>query len=426
MLFCHKNEAKDLNLRVYNSGQGNCAITVCPNGNLFIMDCGSSEGTTERATRFRSEKGYPQIVRDSLLEDIRKEIVTSLRSKKQITIIISHRDKDHYNWIPKIFNFKNMDTAKTDVEFLPTTIIVGTGDKTKKSLIIPDRGKSANKILGGFLYYLNSKGVTVEQWKSDEYKSYPLPFCTPTERPEVLVANATEGKARRDINSDSIIIRFNQGRCSAIFLGDATSDTTDKIIENGKIKRGSTFVIASHHGASTHGSNEVKWVTKSKPHVALFSAGSHTGYKHPKCSVIDTYTDTSISDHILEGVEKHNIYCFDRLGKEKSTEYGVFSTLNEGTINFSFKPRQEEDGKIVFLDRYTVSTDKNSGIIPETHCFSYTGIPESPSRKERLDEARMAKERGEEVLTSPPVPKSGGSKVAAEGIRGRHLNFDNL
>ena len=67
-------------------GQGDCTIIYCPNKDYAILfDCGSSQGNT-----------LP-------LDGIRRYY----RHVKKMTIIISHGHKDHYKFIPALFDTDN-------------------------------------------------------------------------------------------------------------------------------------------------------------------------------------------------------------------------------------------------------------------------------------------------------------------------------
>ena len=71
-------------------GQGDCVAMLCPNGDLVMFDCGSSN---------------PE---DALTALEVKEVL--LNNVKRITIFISHGDLDHYKYLPTIFS----DITKTD------------------------------------------------------------------------------------------------------------------------------------------------------------------------------------------------------------------------------------------------------------------------------------------------------------------------
>lgn len=93
------------------------------------------------------------------------------------------------------------------------------------------------------------------------------------------------------VNGSSAVVRLVLGHTeNFIFTGDATGKTTERILEcrvPEKLK--SSILLASHHGASTHGTNSAEWVTATQPEVVVFSAGFHGQYKHPRFEAVANY-----------------------------------------------------------------------------------------------------------------------------------------
>ena len=89
--------AQPLHVVIHNVGQGNCALVNCPQNSSLLIDCGSSEHNNDNRPGILG--GPPWINFEQI-----KENITKLAKRKRITIIISHLDKDHYNWLPEIFN----------------------------------------------------------------------------------------------------------------------------------------------------------------------------------------------------------------------------------------------------------------------------------------------------------------------------------
>ena len=88
-----KTNTGSLQLYVLPVGQGDCNIIKCPDGKRMIMfDCGSSGG---RGTgRSKKGRGMGSLDVKELLRDHLDKITT---------IIISHPDRDHFNYLQDLF-----------------------------------------------------------------------------------------------------------------------------------------------------------------------------------------------------------------------------------------------------------------------------------------------------------------------------------
>lgn len=80
-------------------GQGDCCMIRCPDGEMILIDCGSS-----------NSKGIP--------EDIRARAALALRKyctgRPLHSLILTHSDKDHYNRVADVLGSKEFDQ---DIEF---------------------------------------------------------------------------------------------------------------------------------------------------------------------------------------------------------------------------------------------------------------------------------------------------------------------
>lgn len=250
----------------------------------------------------------------------------------QLNILVSHGDSDHYNWIVDILsNFNQKDLC---VRFL-----LGGNEK--------DYGKKLKKTIKKFAT------------KDPLYKEYIDDYENLTDIPAIQCENATctllAAQKTANTNRNSIVVKIVRGDFSIILTGDATSKTTDEIIERYSTNlRGleTTVLQASHHGADSHGSNSVEWIEATKPSYIVISAGERLDYRHPRQLSIENFIKSSqlkrdASIHFLHyyadmpltdyHVMLEEPYTFARLETGcvvAITQLGIFNTASQGDISF--------------------------------------------------------------------------------------------
>ena len=107
-------------------------------------------------------------------------------------------------------------------------------------------------------------------------------------------------------NRNSHVLEIRYREFGATFTGDAQGATEEQAAENYSDNVKTTVLNASHHGASSHGSNGRAWVRATDPEVAIFSSGPSFG--HPKCTVVARY------DEVLAPAPAHPTRCGDNSG----------------------------------------------------------------------------------------------------------------
>jgi glyoxylase-like metal-dependent hydrolase (beta-lactamase superfamily II) len=87
---------KNINITYYNVGQGNCVLIERKN-QAVLVDCGSTESNGERET-----DNKPKVKKEEVVNDIQLKI--GKENIKDIYVVLTHLDEDHYNLIPLIFS----------------------------------------------------------------------------------------------------------------------------------------------------------------------------------------------------------------------------------------------------------------------------------------------------------------------------------
>lgn len=309
----------------FDVGQGNCSIVSTENEDVFLIDCGSSSHT------FKGDdfKKYQ-------IKAISDKITDLLKAQKQrmLNIIISHPDKDHYNWTIEVLSLCQAIMKK---EFRVASAYLGGAEKYYEKAFV-----QFLKSLKGNITFPTEHEATREITKLNHSNGA---F-------ELLPALPCESKTKS--NDCSLVVRITHGNRSCIITGDATKISTRHIIENcGRLgyNLASDIVQASHHGAEDD-CNSPEWIAALKPQHVIFSSGFHEGYLHPRTMILHRYQDHASSDkyHVLySGIKKKSddakvmpIYGMNR------EHYGVlattsnmYSTLNQGTITFQWSLQNE-------------------------------------------------------------------------------------
>lgn len=353
--------AKPLHMVIYNVGQGNCVYVNCPQGNSLLIDCGSSEHNDNNRPGFLG--GPPWID----FEQIKENIIKTAK-RKHITIIISHLDKDHYNWLPEIFD------EEKDQNNIEKIIIIG-----HEAFINENEHRDGPRgDLAKWLIHLRTKGIPIVFY--DNYNPNlhaELPDCGVGSnlRPISLTANVcnrrpllvskTSCSSNKRANANSLVLKLNHGTCSAILPGDALGITTDDIINSiPPPNYNATILLTSHHGSESHGSNSEEWIRSVDPKVAVFSAGKYPRYNHPSSAVIGRLSNAAVAPRLLDAVYPHNLsyYVGDHFNMTPipgGTTQGILSTFNAGDIHIRFQAEQ-----------FTIGDAIHPHLVPFAPCVS--------------------------------------------------------
>lgn len=326
---------------VYDVGQGNCtlilyhdeagAIEMPP----VIVDCGS--------------KSYKKFRHENFERDLYNEIAQKIGiylsdfKCKEIVVIASHPDEDHYGWLVTLLEVcqekvKNLYIGK---------LYLGGRNKYKgtfKTFIenVPDNLKdttSPNPVQ--YVTYDESNDSWVDKKESLEL------FPEIKEDNPMLAFNCfiLPALGVKNNNDASLVVLIEDNILSMIIAGDATKRTTDHIltyVEKSLMKK--YILHAAHHGASTHGSNHPDWRDVLQTQKVMYSAGINSGLRHPTDTVVEV-----LSKHVVKlmgrfiplyvGI-KGNDSRLDFYGKG-TRKYGLcvidhesYSTLAQGTTGF--------------------------------------------------------------------------------------------
>ena len=273
----------ELRVHFYNVGAGTCTLIECPGPNArpIIVDCG----------RLGRGHGKHAISEQELKARIRETL-----GDRSPEVVLSHSDLDHVSLI-------------TDVLSEVQVSAIWQGDDPED---YPSDAKD-------WVSRQQEHGAAIHRriamnWHNDGQPIVNGLDCG-TASSYVITVNSGEPSDNpgEDDNANSLVLMLKYNRFSVIFTGDATGATERAAIANYGDDLRATVLTASHHGASSEGSNGAAWASKTRPAVAIYSAG--TLYGHPTCTARETLVDT------LARTPEHNAIC----GKSRNT-YDEFIT----------------------------------------------------------------------------------------------------
>ena len=322
-------------------GQGDCTVITCPSetdpGDIVLVDCGAKP-----AGDIYSSSGVKEFLQ---LEKVRA------------TVVITHGDKDHYNYLQDIFT--GFDKDRLD-------IIVGEENAVPKEnlpngkLHVVNGGKECIGNCPQFKHLLCGKGS-------------PLNF-------NILAANVGDKK-----NQKSIVLKVSYKDGPSLLLpGDmeynAMGKIADKLSES-KVMNADFYKIAHHGAASTDSGIFKKWLNAIVPNrigEVFVSHGFKNKYHHPRCEsiggVYDPYArrcrGIGLSDQQQppQPQESHTFQCY----QPKSSDYELDEIKDRCMFNTFL---EQNNGKSIACIIYiAINSDSVEVVSPcscKTQCFCH-------------------------------------------------------
>ncbi len=233
-----------------------------------MNDCGSSGGNRYRPQHIEAYLG-------NRIGDV-------------VAVLISHPDRDHFNYIPFI---------NWTVQNIQAVIIGG---------VLQDYNRTSTdfRAIYNWLTNFNSAGrMYVVSGGTPCIGNCTVPgginFCINF---NILAANV-----RSQSNQKSIVMKVTFGAFNALLPGDMEGPASTVIAGDATVRpllRSYIYKIA-HHGASRI-ANSPAWLAPISPQLAFASSGYNFGNcKHPRCDTIKRL----LALNTLAATTPHNIYC---------------------------------------------------------------------------------------------------------------------
>ena len=278
----------ELRIHFLNIGAGTCTVVECPGPNAppMIVDCGST-GATAVDMDAQQTRTY----------------VRNVLSQHQAApnVVLSHADLDHYSRIANTLD--NLTVAS-----------VWQGGE-------PSEYNSAN--FPAWLADQQNRGAALHQNFSAHFHNNRLPVSADLScgNASTFVLTANTGTSK---NAQSLVLMIEYEDFTVMFSGDAEGDTEAQAVTNFDNSLRATVMTASHHGASTFGSNSQAWADATAPDLLIASAGNR--FFHPRCAATNRFTS-------LAATKAHEIRCGTSSSYVTSrTNRALYVTEVNGTV----------------------------------------------------------------------------------------------
>jgi len=304
-----EKETDELRIHYLNVGSGACTLVECPGPDAppMVVDCGSVGSFsfdldgTKAATYIKS-------------------VLAGHGTSPNV--VISHPHTDHYDLIPEVLS--GIQTQN---------IWLGGNESGYSQAGFPE-WRSAQDVGNAELHVDHP-----EDFHNNEEPMDPDVLGCGLADVFTLTVNTGDGP-----NPNSHVMEIRYQDFGATFTGDAEAITEDQADANydGNVK--TTVLSASHHGASSHGSNGSDWIDSTQPEVVIFSTGPRFG--HPRCNVVDRYEEN------LSAAPPHRTHCGDNSGfkRENASRLAKYVTATNGLIVITSDGRAPVD---LFCDGQT-------------------------------------------------------------------------
>ena len=226
-------------------GQGDSIFVVAPDGATMLVDAGGPVGsvteTAEAASRF----------------DVGEEVVSpylwSRRFRRLDVVALSHAHSDHMGGMPAILR-----------NFRPRELWVSV-----------DSNSVAYRSL---LAEAKELGIAVRHLQAGDRRGWGGVQVSVL-APEVGYTNPGE-----PVNDDSLVLRLQYGRASAMLEGDAQAVSEREMLAEGRVSA-VTLLKVGHHGSRTSTTQE--FLDAAAPKDAVISVGRGNTFGHPRYEVIE-------------------------------------------------------------------------------------------------------------------------------------------
>ena len=263
-------------LSVYALPVAVCTVTViqCPNGNIVLMDCGSSS-----------------VVDNLYYADDVQQVLGKQLKNVFANLVITHPDRDHFNYmyIPSI---KWNNVQSVIIGGKPQDYNYGNNNQFNDIYRFLEDAQKNNR-----LHMVNGGQSCIGDCNFDQY------WCGTNSKIQFQILAANVG---RTSNQKSIVMRIVHGQWSMLLSGDMEGAAATKIAKTLGNKLQSTVYKMSHHGASSQ-ANKKTWLAQIRPVAAFASSAYNFGNnRHPRCDAIIRLLTFGT---IVKAQKSHTLYC---------------------------------------------------------------------------------------------------------------------
>lgn len=262
----------ELRVHVLDVGpiEGDSILIISPSGKSILIDAGDA--------------GKGKVILDALKRH---------KVEKLDYFIATHPHPDHIGSADEVMNGIKVTTViDNGVDLSPLVPVAAVNTKGRpKPTPTPSKKSKARTVTGFFEEYKEAIEKTGAQHEKAELgKKYDLgggAFLTVLAPIEPFFNRDQMKTGGNDTNANSIVLRLDYGDFTMLFMGDAESQTEDRLlgkdIEQNSLK--ARVIKIAHHG-SKYATSE-NFLKRVQPEAAIISDGAWNRYGHPAQSVLD-------------------------------------------------------------------------------------------------------------------------------------------
>ncbi len=260
----------ELQVHVLDVGpvEGDAILIISPTGKSVLIDAGDA--------------GKGKVVLDALKR---------YKVERLDYLIATHPHPDHLGGADEVLNgTKVANVIDNGVDL--STPAPPTPAKTSKGKAAqpPAPKKSKVKTVTGFFdEYQSALKLSGAQYeKAEPGKKYDLgggAFLTVLGPTEPFFTKEQMKAGGNDTNANSIVLRLDYGDFSMLFMGDAESQTEERMLGKKDLDLEAKVIKVAHHG-SKYATSE-NFIKRVQPQTVIISDGSWNRYGHPAQAVLD-------------------------------------------------------------------------------------------------------------------------------------------
>ena len=226
-------------------GQGDSILVVGPDGRTMLVDAGGPVGGLTEAAEATS--------RFDVGEEVVSPYLWSRRIRRLDVLALSHAHSDHMGGMPAVMR-----------NFRPRELWVS---------IDPD-----SEAYRALLAEAEELGIVVRHFYAGDHIAW--------DGMQVAVLSPQAGYTNRGepLNDDSLVIRMQYGKASALLEGDAEAASEAAMVASGRVGP-VTLLKVGHHGSKT--STTPEFLRAAAPKDAVVSVGKNNTFGHPRYEVIE-------------------------------------------------------------------------------------------------------------------------------------------
>lgn len=260
----------ELQVHVLDVGpiEGDSILIISPAGKSVLIDAGDA--------------GKGKVVLDALKR---------YKVERLDYFIATHPHTDHIGAADEVLNgIKVANVIDNGVDLSTPAPVTKPGKGKKVAPPPPPPKKSKTKTANGFFDEyrdaLKQNGAQYE--KAEPGKKYDLgggAILTVLAPAEPFFTKDQMKAGGNEINANSIVLRLDYGDFSMLFMGDAETQTEERLLSKSDLDLKAKVIKIGHHG-SKYATSE-NFVKRVQPEAAIISDGGWNRYGHPAQSVLD-------------------------------------------------------------------------------------------------------------------------------------------